>query len=236
MRVRVLHAVEPVLHRDLDADVVGRTAATDVLADVRREVATGAGDERGRERDLHRERPHRVRLGLLLVRDGEHAVVDAALDQARCDERRRPADAARRVDTDHRLADRAERVGQEDLRHHHAFERVRGLAEDDGVDVAPRQAGVFERALRGFADEVDLRAVVPLGVVLGLTDADDGARVRHQSPSRTATRFCCRHGPDVACATARSASLLVDRLRGCDEALEARDHHGVARRAVRRTD
>ena len=44
-----------------------------------------------------------------------------------------------------------------------------------------------------------------LGLGDRLADPDDCATLRHHTPSRTQTRFCCRHGPDVACATARSA-------------------------------
>ncbi len=60
---------------------------------------------------------------------------------------------------------------------------------------------------------------------------------RHQSPSRTQTRFCCRHGPDVACATRAPRLAVDDALRGLADADEAGGHHRVRRqRAARRVD
>ena len=81
------------------------------------------------------------------------------------------------------------------------------LPIDDGVDVAPGHLRVGEGAGRGLADEPGHRDVAARGLVLGLADADDGdSFLGHQpSPSRTHTRFCCRHGPDVAWATPRVA-------------------------------
>ena len=92
VRVRVLQCRHAVLHRDLDPDVLRRAGAADVLADGGREVAAGARDERRLERDLRRERPHRVRLRLFLERHGEDAVVDPGLDERRSDDRCRAAD------------------------------------------------------------------------------------------------------------------------------------------------
>ena len=91
-----------------------------------------------------------------------------------------------------------EGVGQVQLGHHHALEEVGRLADDDGVDVGPGHLGVGERPRGGLADEAGHRHVAAGGLVLGLADADDGdAFLAHQpSPSRTQTRFCCRHGPD----------------------------------------
>src|SRR5262249_42738607 len=53
--------------------------------------------------------------------------------------------------------------------------------------------------------EARVRHVAARLLVVGLADADDGARlVAHlASPSRMQTRFCCRHGPDVECASVR---------------------------------
>ena len=92
---------------------------------------------------------------------------------------------------------RAEGVGQEQLGHHHALEEVGRLADDDGVDVGPGHLGVGEGPLGGLPHEAGHRDVAPGGLVLGLADADDGdPLLAHQSsPSRTHTRFCCRHGP-----------------------------------------
>ena len=50
-------------------------------ADVRGEVAAGAGVQRRLERDRHRQRPHGVRLGLLLEGDRQHPLVDAGGDE-----------------------------------------------------------------------------------------------------------------------------------------------------------
>ena len=115
----------------------------------------------------------------------------------------RAADAARGVDAEHRLADRAERIGEVELGHHHALEHVRRLADHHRVDVRPGHPGVVEGPFRRLPDETRDRDVLPLGGVLGLPDPDDRDPVHAASPSRTATRFCCRHGPLVACATTR---------------------------------
>ena len=98
-----------------------------------------------------------------------------------------------------------ERVGQVQLGHHHALEEVGRLADHDRVDVVPGHAGVGQRPLRRLAHEPDHRHVASRGLVLGLSDADDGDSLfGHQfSPSSTHTRFCCRHGPLVAWATPR---------------------------------
>ena len=80
--VRVLAGVLPVLEHDEHADVVGRLRPAHVAADVRREVAAGAGVQRRRERHGQRQRPHRLGLGLLLERDREHPLVDAGLRRA----------------------------------------------------------------------------------------------------------------------------------------------------------
>ena len=45
---------------------------------------------------------------------------------------------------------RAQRVGEEELRHHDALEGVGGFAEDDGIDVLPLKIRVLERALRAL--------------------------------------------------------------------------------------
>src|SRR6185312_17205003 len=78
------------------------------------------------------------------------------------------------------------------------------LADDDGVDVPPAEAGVLERARRRLAHQPGERDVLPLGGVLRLPDTDDRATV-HAPPSSKQTRFCWRQGPLVAWATARRA-------------------------------
>ena len=110
--VGVLERVLPVLEHHEHPDVVGRLRAAHVGADVRREVAAGAGVQRRRERDRQRERPHRLALGLLLEADGEHPLVDAGLHELAGHDGGRAADAARGVHPEQRLAGRAERVGQ----------------------------------------------------------------------------------------------------------------------------
>ena len=66
-------------------------------------------------------------------------------DELGRDDRGRPADRARGVHAHHRLADRAERVGEVELRHRDALEHVGRLADHDRVDVGPRHARVVER-------------------------------------------------------------------------------------------
>ena len=173
MRLRVAQRGEPVLHRDEVADVARRARAVHVRADERREVAAGARDERRRERHRHRQAPRRVALRLLLVRDGEHPLVHAGRDELGRDDRRRAADRAGGVHADHRLADRAERVGEVELRHRDALEHVGRLADHDRVDVGPRHARVFERLERGLAHEAGHRHVLARGAVVRLPDPDD---------------------------------------------------------------
>src|SRR5262249_61039819 len=127
------------------------------------------------------------------------------------DERGRPADAAGGVHTHHRLAGRAERVGQVRLGHDDALEHVGGPADDGGVDVLPAHLGVLERAARGLAHEAGDGDVGTGRLVMRLADADDGAELAHASPSSTHTRLCCSAGPDVAWATARLASPVAIR-------------------------
>ena len=94
--VRVLERVLPVLERDQHPDVVGRLGPADVAADVRGEVAAGAGVQRRRERDRQRERPHGLALGLLLEGHGEHPLVDAGLDELAGDDARSTRRPSRR--------------------------------------------------------------------------------------------------------------------------------------------
>ncbi len=231
--MRVLQRVEPVLDRDLPADVLGRARSRDVAADPRRERATralAAGP-------TARQRPGRVALGLLLVADDEHTFVPARLDQRRAGDRRRRAHRAGGVHAVDGLPDRAERVGQRQLRHHHRLERVGRLADHDRVDVGERHARVLECFERRPPHE-PVEGHVELTAVVGLADADDCARPRHQSPpSMTHTRFCCRHGPLDACATPRFADPRLDPVRDLDDPDQAGGHDRVpGQRAPGRVD
>src|SRR5205085_1100344 len=88
--------------------------------------------------------------------------------------------------------------------------RVGRLADDHRVDVAKGHLGVLERAQRRLAAQPGQRHVGALGRVLGLAHSDDGAAV-HDDASSTHTRFCCRHGPEVAWPSVRRA--LPSRMR-----------------------
>src|SRR5438876_1026264 len=90
----------------------------------------------------------------------------STIAHAPSDDGRRPADAPRRVHAHHRLAHRAERVGEVQLGHHDPFEHVGGLADDDRVDVAPAEPRVLEGAQGRLADEAGEREVVALRRVL----------------------------------------------------------------------
>ncbi len=97
VRVRVLGGVAPVLDRDLPADVLGRARAVDERAHPRGEDAArahAAGATAG-------EAPLRVALGLLLVRDRQHAVVAAGLGRG----------ATRRATSTRRRSRRCARAG-----------------------------------------------------------------------------------------------------------------------------
>ena len=99
--------------------------------------------------------------------------MDPGRDELRRDDRRGTADRTRGVHAHHRLPDRAERVGEVELRHRDTLEHVGGLADHDRVDVGPRHARVFERLDRGLAHETGHRHVLARGAVMRLTDPDD---------------------------------------------------------------
>ena len=209
VRQRVLRAVEPVLDRDHRADVRRRARAADVGADVRREVAARTGADRLGERHRNAQRPHGIGLGLLLPRHRQHAPVLAGLHQAGRHDRGRAADRAGGVHPDQRLAGRADRVGHEQLGHHHALEEVGRLADDDGVDVVerrhrsrpapcrwPRAPGRSSRRPCAWRRTWSARCPEPRRVCSAIATF---------SPSMTATRFCCSAGPLVAWASTRCA-------------------------------
>ena len=97
----------------------------------------------------------------------------------------RAADRARGVHAEHRLAVRAERIGEVQLRLHHALEQIGRLAQHDRVDVGPVELRVLERAGRRLTHESAERDVPTPRLVLRLADADDRTRVswrHHGSP------------------------------------------------------
>jgi hypothetical protein len=121
----------------------------DVRPDERGEGATGP--ERGALAAAQREL--RVALGLLLEGDGQDRPVLARLDVRGGDDGGGASNRAGRVDPEHGLAHRPEGVRQVELRLHHTFEEVRGLAQHHGVDVGERHLGVVECPEDGLAHE-----------------------------------------------------------------------------------
>ena len=236
--VGVLERVAAVLVGDEGADGVRGAGAPHVRAYVRGEEAAGAGQQRLLEGDRQGQAPHGVGLGLLLEGEGEDGAVDAGGDQVGGDQGGGAADRAGGVHPQHRFADGAERVGEVQLGHHHALEEVGRLADDHGVDVRPGQLGVVQGASGGLADESGEGDVAAGGDVLGLADADDGhGLLAHRSPSRTATRFCCRQGPEVAWARARSDSPRWMRAAASPRRIRPGGHDGVGgQRAAGRVD
>ena len=118
------------------------------------------------------------------------------------------------VHAEQRLAGRAEGVGQVQLGHHHALEEVGGLADDDGVDVGP--ASSRRRRARGRRPRARARPSRRRRGWPGASSARCRRRRRVSLPISPPlpgreTRFCCRHGPDVAWATPRVASPSMIR-------------------------
>ena len=77
---------------------------------------------------------------------------------------------------EHRFADAAEGLRQEELRHHDALEKIGGLTDDDRVDVGPSHFRVRECANGGLANQPHLGDVDSLGVVFCLSDSNDGGK------------------------------------------------------------
>ena len=235
--IRVLRAVAPVLRRDDRADVVRRAGAADVGAHVRREVAAGARADRHVERDRDRQRPHRVGLRLLLPRDREHPLVHAGLHEARRHDAGGAADRAGGVHPQQRLADRAERVGQEQLGHHHALEEVRRLADHHGVDVVPADLRVGHRAVDRLAQQAGHRDV--------LAAWPCGASARCRAPRPAACSSLAFHDAHQVVLQRRPAGRVREhpaaRRRPADLArpprrcARARRRTSGCRRAPRRT-
>ena len=157
-----------------------------------------------------------VALGLLLEGDGEHPAVLPHLDVRRGHDGGRATHRACGVHPEHGLAHRAQGVGEVELGLHHALEEVGGFSEDDGVDVGHGHVGVVEGPEHRLADQSAEGDVEAAGLVVGLADSDDGARAgAHGVSSRMQMRFCCRHGPEVAWARARMATVpKCGRRRG----------------------
>ncbi len=148
-----------------------------------------------------------------------------------------PPTRARGVHAQHRLARAAERVGEEQLGLHDAFERVGCLADDDRVDVGPR-ASRRRRArasrLRATDPGIETSARFFLWCVCP-TPTTAQCSAMTTSPSMRHTRLCCRTWPPVACASPRFASTVDDPLRDFDDAHESGRHHRVGgERAARR--
>ena len=207
---------------------------------MRGEVAAGAGEQRRLERHRHRERPRGVALGLLLEGDGEHALVHAGLRRgwrrrSRSSRRREPAVCTRSIGLP--------TAPSASARYSSGIITPSKKSGALPMTTASMSAQVISASSSarcgGLADEAGHRDVVAGACVLGLADADDGdALLRHQSsPSRTHTRFCCRHGPAVAWATRPVGLAVGDAGGGLADADEAGGHHRVGgQRAARRVD
>ena len=185
-------AFEPVLDRDLPADVLGRAAALDVGADERGERAAGAE----RRALAAAEGELGVALRLLLEGDGEHA--SCACPPARGTRRRwrwcrrpsrrcapgtsacRPRRARRRGRA---RASSRPRTGRGPCRARRRRCRPSSCARRRGPGTRPRARGRRTRRRGG-------------GTCGGSGRRRRSRRVRaHDRPSRMQIRFCCRHGP-----------------------------------------
>src|SRR5206468_1781633 len=92
----------------------------------------------------------------------------------------------------------------------------------------PRAARVGERPVGRLADEAGDRHVLASRHVLGLPCSQDCCALSHFPASITHTRFCCRHGPLVAWATARWPSP-ADSRRAASPIQAGRSHRSRAR-------
>ena len=115
--------------------------------------------------------------------------------------------------------------------------RSGALPEDDGVDVVHRHLGVVERPEDGLAHQSAEGHVEPAGLVVGLTDPDDGTRRRaHDRPSRMQMRFCCRHGPAGGVGQGPGATA-EDVVGGVADAAQTGGHDRIGpQRASRGVD
>ena len=208
---------------------------------MRREVAAGAGVHRHVERHRHRQRPHRVGLRLLLEGDREHPLVHAGLDQRGRDDRGRAADRAGGVHAQQRLAGGAERLGQEQLGHHHALEQVGRLADDDRVDVVeasarrPRARG---RSPRGTGPAIETSSRLARWWVWPTPITAAGCLPISDRPSIDADEVLLQRRPaggvaERLASPRRPRSAARPRRSGCSAAGE---HRVAGERAARRVD
>lgn len=174
---------------------------------MRCEITARARPDRHGERHRNRQRPHGIRFRLLLPGDGEHPFVHSALHHAGGHTGGGSADRARGVHAQQRFPGCAQGIGHVQLGHHHALEHVRGLADDDRVDIGHGQVGVGQCPVDRLAAHPGHGDIAAFGNVVGLSGAQHrgGETHRRASESRTVTRFCCRAGPLVACARVRFA-------------------------------
>ena len=155
----------------------------------------------------------------------------------RGDDRGPAADAARGVHPEHRLARRGQRIGQPELGHHHAFEHVGRLADDDRVDVGHREVGVGERPVDGLANETGDRHVGATRGVIRLADADAPHSARPSVALHARRRGAAAGTARLAWPSARSAVPSMTRLGGLGEPGEPGRHQWVrAQRAAARVD
>ncbi len=203
--VGVLQRVGPVLDRHHRPDVRRGVVARHVAADDGREVPAGAGVHRHAEGDGHRQRPHRVAVTLLLEGHRQHRAMDPRHHVLGRHDRRGPAHRTSGVHPEHRFAVGCQGIGKPQFWHVDALEHVGGLADHDRIDLGDGGVGTGQRPVDGLAHQPGDGNVRPARRVLGLADPDDCTTLGHHSPSNTATRFCCRHGPLAQWATARSA-------------------------------
>ena len=195
---------------------------------VRREVAAGARDERPGERHRNAQRPHGIRLRLLLPGHREHApflpdgtrlaatiAVEPPTEPAVCTRIiGLPTAPARRRCT---------------ARHHDALEHVGRLADDDRVDVGQRR----HRSSSALSMASRTRPAIETSLRLATYSS---ARCRHRGqlarpsvvPLQDGDQILLQAGPLVAWASTRLAA--PSRCAGRDpDALQARRDHRVGR-------
>ncbi len=196
---------------------VGRARAAHVGADVRGEVAAGAGEQRRLERDAAATAPtwRRSRTASRTRRSAPRswmpACDEAGGDDARSSRRpsRRCARGssacrprrARRPGTARASSTPSKKSGALPMTTA-SMSAQRHLGVVEGARAPPRARG--RRSTRRRAWPACLVWPMPTTATRSLA---------HHSPSSTHTRFCCRHGPDVAWATAAVGVAVGDPVR-----------------------